>query len=238
MKGQRAKRTDDAGRAFAGSQHQLQLYVSRHREVLDSAILRAAGLRSGLEWVSPLQLDQFKEYKDAAFLRALGLSHLTGQLRQFWPASGPRWDGLARTVGRDPVAVVLVEAKNYPREVRGGGCKASDVGGARQQILAALESTAKELGVSDSKVWMGPLYQYANRIAHAAFLRRNGVDAFMVNVCFYNDPHLARRTTESEWRQAAIALKGEIGFTAGSPPWLSDVFLPAADGAEFLGAAI
>jgi hypothetical protein len=216
----------------------MQLYVNRYPTHLDSAIKAASGLSGQLQWVSPIRADGYKEYKDAAFLRELGLTRLAIPLCQFWPASGPRWDGLARVDNSDPLVVVLIEAKNYPREVRGGGCKAAETNGARRQIKEALQVAGAELGIQDTNGWMGPLYQYANRLAHVAFLRRHGVEAFMINVCFYGDPHPARNTSEQAWRDAADDLKKEIGFAGATPSWLADVFLPAADKADFFAPAI
>jgi hypothetical protein len=120
------KRVDSLGRAYAGSQLQLQIYVNRRRAELDDAITQALGLPSSpLTWVSPIEDKGFKEYQDTMFLKKLGLEYLIPQLRAFWPKSGPRWDGLARADSSS--TVILIEAKNYPGEVRGRGCKAVDV---------------------------------------------------------------------------------------------------------------
>ncbi len=227
------KRTDDHGRALAGSQLQIQLYVDRHRAELDAAIRGATGIVGELRWKSPVRKTKFREFKDRAFLEALGLTRLTHDLKAFWPSSGPRWDGLAVVEGASAPTVVLVEAKNYPREVRGGGCKASDVNDARARIRNALKETGAELGVPDTELWMGSLYQYANRIAHAAFLRRHGVESYLVNVCFFNDPDARRHTSERDWRKAASDLRAEVGFKE-TPSWLADVFLPTAHAASFL----
>ena len=102
----RAARIDANGRAFAGSQLQMQLYVDRHRSVLDRAIREATGLVGELEWVSPVRKAEFREFKDAPFLHALRLENLTQSLRAFWPTSGPRWDGLARVEGYAQPTVV------------------------------------------------------------------------------------------------------------------------------------
>lgn len=231
----RAKRTDPQGRAFAGSQLQMQLYVNRHRDLLDSAIKAASGVSGQLEWVSPIP-EGYREYKDGAFLRVLGLTHLSDELRRFWPTSGPRWDGLARVIASDPATVLLIEAKNYPAEVRGPGCKASDKNEARQRIEKAFGQAKRDFDIPSTNDWMGSLYQYANRLAHVAFLRSNGVDAYMVNLCFYGELHRSRNTSEQAWRSAAVDIKKEIGFTGAAPTWLVDVFLPVMDKAEFLSA--
>jgi hypothetical protein len=63
-----------------------------------------------IEWLSPVKSDQFAEYYDDAFLKLLKVSNLRVPLRKFWPSSGPRWDGLART---DCGKMILVEAKAH-----------------------------------------------------------------------------------------------------------------------------
>jgi hypothetical protein len=236
---ERGRRVDDEGRAYAGSQLQLQIYVNveRRRAELDRAVVSALRLPTPeLDWVSPLKADKYREYRDKPFLEKLGLGRLFGELKAFWPASGPRWDGLARAPGD---RVILIEAKSYPGEVFGPGCAATDAVQARTRIEKALQGAAKRLdvrdaeSVADASRWMGRLYQYANRLTHALFLRDHGVDAYMVNVCFSEDPNRRRRTTEAEWKTSCASLKLEVGLTS-TPDWLVDVTLPARDRAELL----
>ena len=92
-------RVDELGRAFAGSQLQIQIYVNRREEELSQAVLNAlpslASLSPRVHWVSPLESKKFIEYKDAEFLRAVGLVHLSPKLKELWPFRGPNWDALA-----------------------------------------------------------------------------------------------------------------------------------------------
>ncbi len=91
-------RVDEFGRAYAGSQLQIQIYVNRRSEELSRGVLRAlpslASLKARLSWVSPLEAEKFAEYRDGAFLAAVGLEHLVPCLSNFWPPrglSGMRW---------------------------------------------------------------------------------------------------------------------------------------------------
>ena len=92
-------RIDDASRAYAGSQLQLQIYVNRRSEELSQKVIQGlpdlASLHPRLHWVSPLEKDRFAEYQDTAFLKACGLKHLSAELKAFWPPGGPVWDALA-----------------------------------------------------------------------------------------------------------------------------------------------
>ena len=68
--------------------------------------LRVVG-GSAVRWLSPLETDDFAEYRDDAFRRRLSVSLGTMPLRRFWPPRGPVWDGLAIT---DSGRRILAEA--------------------------------------------------------------------------------------------------------------------------------
>lgn len=55
------ERCDPSGRAFAGSQRQIQLYVNDQPELLSQAIERAVGQQLALKWVSPLEGYRYRE---------------------------------------------------------------------------------------------------------------------------------------------------------------------------------
>lgn len=226
-------RVDGNGRAYAGSQRQIQTYVNWHASEFSSKVI--ASLPSpvpqgcSIGWVSPLAADKFSEYRDADFLRAVGLQQHIGNLKQFWPSNGPCWDalGILRTeVVTHDTKVVLVEAKSYPAEALSSYCKAT--GPNRVRIQKALQLTKEWLGVEDSpeaQAWTWKVYQYANRLAHLFFLREIAkVPAWLVNVYFVGDPH--RPTTEDEWRGTLMDLKSQLGLS-GALPYCSDLLLPA-----------
>ena len=186
----RPRRTDDLGRAFKGSQLQIQIYVARRKEELSKAILTQLDCPVGtqLVWKSPLEKEEFKEYRDESFLEAVNLKHFAPKLAEFWPKSGPRWDGLARLEKNGQLlGIVLVEAKSYPEEMRGQGCKAT--GESLEKIKRSTEA-AKDWFHADSSgdCWLGTYYQFANRLSHIYFLREiAGIDAWLVNLCFVDD---------------------------------------------------
>jgi len=233
------RRVDDLGRAYAGSQLQLQIYVNRRmddvsRRVLD-ALPSLASLNPRLHWVSPLECQKFSEYQDRAFLCALGLEDLDGELRKFWPRGGPVWDALAAVDTESALAssgVVLVEAKSYPAEIYGSGCQASPR--SRKKIEAALRKTKAWLGVPEDIDWTGPLYQSANRFAHLYFFREEvGIPAWLVNVYFLDDPDSP--TTREEWRVALDQVKAELGLSNIVVPHAAELFLEARERRELAG---
>jgi hypothetical protein len=62
-------RTDQSGRAYAGSQKQIQTYVNDRTQVLNSAITQSLCRYdlhdNDIHWVSPLAVDMFLEYRDS-----------------------------------------------------------------------------------------------------------------------------------------------------------------------------
>ena len=235
-----AARTDEHGRAWAGSQLQIQIAVSRRQPALSQKTTKAIELpaASSLVWTSPLEEDRFAEYMDEAFLRVLGLEHLTPSLAEFWPKSGPRWDGLARVETAGALSgVVLVEAKSYPKEMEGGGCKAK--GASLCQIRKALKEAKRWFAVPDSVDWLGPLYQFANRLAHVYFLReRHGIPTWLVNLCVVDDPTWEARwkaTPRTEWISYMADLGARSGFGGRPIPWVTNVFLAGQPRSELFG---
>jgi hypothetical protein len=238
---ERSGRVDALGRAYAGSQLQLQIYVNRRSGELSRRVVEAlpslASLSPRLHWVSPLESQKFSELQDREFLRAVGLGHLDGQLRRFWPRGGPVWDALAAVdIESDPACrgVVLVEAKSYPAEIYGPGCQASPR--SWEKIEVALEKTKSWLGALGDLDWTGRLYQSANRLAHLYFFRDEvGVPAWLVNVYFLDDPDSP--TTREEWQTALREVKAELGLADVVVPHAAELFLQARERSELVGEA-
>ena len=227
------ERTDVRGRAYAGSQLQIQIYVNRLQEKLNTAILNAlpslAALDPTIRWTSPLEADNFAEYQDLAFLKAGGRECLDENLKDFWTRGGPVWDGLAIAEfggNQGKHGTILVEAKSHVPEVYGNGCQASEV--SRKKILAALDRTKQWLGVPQDSNWTGPLYQSANRLAHVYFFREVAkVPAWFVNVLFMNDPHSP--TSMDDWQKALPGIKEELGLPDTVLPNVGYIFLEAQE---------
>lgn len=234
MRSNRTPRTDVRGRAYAGSQLQVQIYVNRQAEGLSvhvSGVMPGLASDATLRWVSPLEAEKFAEYQDAAFLTKVGLAEHAEELRAFWPRGGPVWDALAVVEGSQR-GVVLVEAKSHPQEVYGNGCQAK--GASRRQIAAALDRTKAWLGVSPGVDWMGPLYQSANRLAHLYFLREViGVPAWLVNLYFVGDPHSP--TTREEWEATLDQVKSELGLEGIDVPFTGEVLFEARNRSMLFG---
>ena len=219
------------GRASKGSRRQLQDYVNLAPETLSAAVLaalppRLSHLGATIRWVSPLACANYQECRDGDFLEAIGASDASSQLVEFWPPMGPCWDALGVVtdpMGRLKPGAILVEAKSHIAEIYGNGCKA--MGASLAKIERALTETKAWLSVENDPDWLGPLYQYANRLAHLYFvLKRFGKPVWLVNLYFLDDP--IGPTSEQQWRVEIQKVKDTLGLAAPIPNAV-DVFIPA-----------
>lgn len=223
----------------------MQIYANDRQGELSAAVLSAfpdlKRRAASLGWRSPLRERRFAEYQDAAFLDVIGCADLGEELKRFWPARGPVWDGLAVAKldsGKD--GIVLVEGKSYPGEIYGPGSKAGESGSVqakanRERIRSAIAVTQEALGVEDvgPDDWMQPidgapgsLYQMANRLAHLHWLRSRGRDAWLAFVCFVEDPTFnINATTREEWETELPKTWQRLGLS-GLPKGVAHILLP------------
>lgn len=178
------------------SEHWLRVMVNHHADVLDTAIAEAFGWSGAeTEWMSPREDDGYAEYYDQAFLDRLGVDGLVMPLDEFWPKSGPRWDGLART---KEGKLILVEAKAHIDEAVDYGSKASP--DALLIIEERLDEAKSAFRAAKNACWHMPFYQMANRLAHLYYLAGiNGKDAYLVFIDFANAPDVPKPASFEEW---------------------------------------
>ena len=185
--------------ATTRSEHWLRVLVNEHSTVLNTAIAQAFGWPdSSIDWRSPCQDDGYAEYFDQEFLDRLGIGKLQMPLDDFWPRSGPRWDGLART---EDNRFILVEAKAHIEEAVDYGSRASKQ--SLQKIEHRLDEAKSAFKANPNACWYAPLYQMANRLAHLYYLAEiNQKDAYLIFVDFANAPDVPRPVSCEEWQGA------------------------------------
>jgi len=96
-----------------GSLKNLQVAINKKKKYLDAVISKEIGKQIIIDWKSPLQSDDYAEYRDEDFLRKLEIlnNKVEYTLSKFWPDNGPQWDAL----GVSGDEIILVEAKaNIP----------------------------------------------------------------------------------------------------------------------------
>jgi len=197
------------GPAEKGSQKWIQKLINEKPDLLDRHLKQSLNLTEDeqIEWLSPLKKDCYAEYYDQAFLEKLGLQTKILNLREFWPKSGPRWDGLGKSSSGK---VFLVEAKSHIPEListlQAKNPKSID------KIRESLEKTKKKLGSKTDFDWSRTFYQYVNRLSHVNFLRQNGTCAYFVSIYFLNDLEMKGPKTVNEWKGALRLLHSCLGL--------------------------
>jgi len=196
--------------AQRGSQKWLQTLVNQHPERINHYLAEALELEAAesIEWRSPLENDEYAEYRDQAFLDKLGVPAGSANLKSFWPARGPQWDGLART---DQEHFILVEAKTHISEMCSSPTGAK--GKSLDLIRASLDETKNFLRSRARVDWSTCFYQYTNRLAHLYFLREKAcLPAYLLLIYFLNDHDMGGPTTEAEWQGAIKLIETFLGL--------------------------
>jgi hypothetical protein len=213
--------------ASAGSQRWLQIAVELHPNTLDAEVRAAIGLppKVNVEWLSPRQRDAFREYRDSAALRLLGINTLEHRgLSEFWPPRGPVWDALGRTSDDQ---VLFVEAKAHISELASPGSRATPA--SLKLIVKSLAEARHKFAPKATPRWDGIFYQYANRLAHHYLLRYvNRLPAHLLFVYFLNAEDVKGPSSELEWRGAIRLLHAALGLRDDFDPYVHDVFIDVA----------
>ncbi len=156
--------------ALAGSQRWLQVAVNRKPQLLLSALQRSGAVGPGpsITWHSPLEADDFREYRDGRALAKAGITDLKKPLEQFWPSRRPVWDALGTTPEVKDHAL-FIEAKAHISETASPATRASAT--SRELIERSLGEARRFYAPRATAIWSNLFYQYANRLAHQYFLR-------------------------------------------------------------------
>ena len=210
-----------------GSLKDLHVAINVKKKYFDCEISKVIGKQMNIDWKSPLQLDNYAEYRDEDFLKKLGiLNKMKYPLSNFWPDNGPQWDALG--VCGDEIE--LVEAKaNIPEMVSPGTKAETD---SRRKIENSLDEVKKYLSVSDTIDWTGTFYQYVNRIAHLYYLReKNKIKAYLLFIYFFNDMSVHGPKTKNEWLGAIQAMKCYLGLAKNFKlrKYIHDIFIDVND---------
>lgn len=201
------------------SEHWLRVAVNEQTTAFDAKVREALSLPTNelIQWLSPVATDEYAEYYDRSFLTLLGVDDSKAPLETFWPASGPRWDGLAKTSGGK---VILVEAKAHIAEAVDYGCRAGPQ--SLELIEKSLARAKRAYRARAEAVWIRPFYQYANRLAHLYYLRQLvGADAYLLFVCLTDAPDVLAPASAAEWRGAIAAIDCALGI--GSHPFRNHI---------------
>jgi len=195
-------------KADRGSQRWLQIAVNENPDCLDDLLLPRLGGAKNIRWKSPLVEQEFAEYRDLDFLKAIEADAAASALESFWPARGPQWDALAISDRGDRL---LVEAKAHIGELCSPATQAR--GASLSKIEAALSETARSLGATQQTSWSKFFYQITNRLAHLYFLRQQGINAWLVLVNFVGDTDMRGPASAAEWEAAYQIVRHVLGLS-------------------------
>lgn len=204
------------GKKSRGSQHWIQELVNQYPAVINEAIGMGA-----IRWVSPIQEDDYAEYRDQGFLDVLGIELPKIKLDTYWPHKGPQWDALGHTGTGE---VVLVEAKAHILELFSPPTKAQ--GDSLDLIRRSLSQTEKAFRAKPGMDWSLRFYQYTNRLAHAYLLHvLNGIPARLVFMNVIGDDRMKGPRSKAEWESALVVLEEALGLTGKIPTYVTHAYV-------------
>ena len=91
------------------------------------------------------------------------------------------------------------------------------------RIAAAFASVQADLGLAPRR-WDLRYYQYANRIAHLWWLRRQGIDAHLLLIGFLGDDERGGPVDPAAWHAAHAGAEAELGLVPNPlAPWVHTV---------------
>lgn len=211
-----------------GSLKDIQILVNKNQHIIDNLLKLSFDdlANQQIIWTSPIEQDDYAEYRDNDFLLKVGLNPIEIRLDNFWPNRGPQWDALAKTTNGH---VILVEAKaNIPEVVS----PATGAGETSKTIIdKSLNETKAFLKLTNNIDWSGKFYQYTNRLAHLYFLREKcNKQTFLVNIYFIGDDTVSGPKTKQEWDGALQVLHTYLGLSRHKlSKYMVDIFIDVND---------
>ena len=191
-----------------GSEFHLLRWLGRHRNEFNKRFKDLLNTNN-ITWLD-FNFDKTKEISDKELV---GLEFLKEELdyekvlkiwKEEWPQSGKsmNWDLVGYTTQNNIKTWILIEAKAHLSELE-QNCAASSLV-SKEKIKNALSNAAKNNGViiSENKPWTKKFYQFANRIYVLDLLKRNGINAKLINIYFVGDMISTNRKSprsKNEW---------------------------------------
>ena len=181
-----------------------------------------------LRWLSPLEVESFKEYQlkePKIFSAALGLSR--DEFRDkfsFWPTNQPHWDAIS--VSADGKILYLFEAKAHVKETfsRISATNPASV----KKISTALRATFDELSTAgDFATWTEKFYQLGNRLTFLHFMNQmtlpkiERVELVLLNV---TDDRMFIPTPQKIWARHVDEMFREMLGRSQPPPNMSVIY--------------
>ena len=189
-----------------GSQKWIQICCNAKRSYFEKELARQTNIKPISEWLSPLDEENYKEYRDNEFIKKLKVNPSI-ELSSFWPGGGPQWDALALS-GK---TVLLFEAKAHVREAYSSGSRASLK--SKNLIYFSLNKIKQYLRVDYEYQWHLTFYQYTNRLAHLYYFSvLNDIPAQLIFVSFLNDEEMNGPKDVEVWETCYKTIEAGLGI--------------------------
>jgi len=168
-----------------GSEFHLMRFLGRHRNDLDSLILKEIDYQNkNIEWKDFLYDQKLeipdREYIGIEFLKnEENYSLINDKWKDLWPSNNhaQNWDAIAKIDNE----WLLIEAKAKKDEIISSSQASSD---SLKKIKKEMDKLKKDYYIKSSNDWTKKYYQKANRILFFNFLKENNIQAKLVFVYF------------------------------------------------------
>lgn len=191
-----------------GSEWHLLRHLGYHRRYLSQEVLKVTGSKS-IQWLDfdfSLENKPLKDDRELVGLEFIKNKQVLEKWKAFWPQTGSaqNWDAVGKVQFDTSNDWLLVEAKSHIGEIK-SRCGATSPF-SKQKIYSAFQSTSKAFGHQSKPIenWLGPYYQYANRLAVLHFLMNEclpSVNARLLFLYFYgeNRANLECPQSKQDW---------------------------------------
>ena len=187
-----------------GSQLLIEKYVNNQQDFLNKSILMTSPSLlyfihkdKVINWESPLE--KYREYRNDFLGLYEEWDNAKSLIENYWPKSGPSWDGVATVLGKDgKKGLLLVEAKAHVQEMR-SRLKAKDETSIDLIIGTIKEAKAFIGSQAPIDTWLNHYYQLANRLAYLYILNEKMyIPTWLVLINFIEDQSY-KPTSIEEW---------------------------------------
>lgn len=211
-----------------GSEFHLLRWMGRHREEFDKQVKKVLGINN-IAWrdfeFHCNAIIQDKEIKGIDFIKFN--EELLKTWKNEWPQTGNpmNWDAIGYYTDNNQKKVwILVEAKAHIGEIN-SKCNAETK--SRKKIESILQKTANNLKLDYNNCWLEKYYQQANRLYVYDLLKRNGIEAKLLNIYFVGDmSNRSRKSpqTQADWVKPITDKNNCFRIPSGND-YLYDMFL-------------
>ena len=173
-----------------GSEFHLLRWLGRHRNEFDKRIKHLLNL-DNVTWLD-FDFDDGKtipdkELKGLSFLDKYTSGLISSTWIDEWPQTGNvmNWDLVGYTENNKTKNWILIEAKAHKGELS-QPCKATS-DKSKMMISDAITKATQNYGIKANSNWLNKYYQLSNRIYILDLLKRNDINAKLINVYFVGD---------------------------------------------------